>query len=151
MRMKLPARLSRLAIVEMIDRRWLVGAMVVAMLGLVGCGGQDRLEVLRSDPMAEFELPDALDVRVTESQGSTEAGVSSPAKLRRTFTVSEGFVFEGVERLASAARVAGWDLRSRDGGGYEGEREIDELLVQILITGLDDDGVLWLEISTNDS
>jgi hypothetical protein len=122
-------------------------SLLLATVALAGCGGGDaRLEALRSDPMADVDLPDAVDAKTTESlEGDT------PAKIRQTFTVPAGSVFEGVEVFASAARSAGWDLQPAASGGYEGSKEIDGLSAKIIITGLDDGNVLWVEISTRDS
>ena len=112
--------------------------------------GADRLEVLRSDPMADYDLPNALAVRVTESPGSTGPGVPSPATLRRTFTVSHGIVLAELDVIADAAWSEGWTIDEGAYGRYSGDKIIDGLYSQIRITGIDNDNVAWFQLSTRD-
>jgi len=131
-------------------RRGIGMAMGAALVAVSACGGRgaSRLETLRSDPMAEYDLPNAVDVRVTESPGSTGPGVPSPSKLRRTFTTTDSGVPSALEAIAEAARAEGWTLRERIPNGYSGEKKVDDLLAQIVIAGIDADDLAWLEIST---
>jgi hypothetical protein len=121
-----------------------------ALLALLACGGSgaSRLEALKSDPMAEYSLPGAVDERVTESPGSTGPGVPSPATVRRTSTVPSGTVPEALDAIADAARGNGWTLRERVPNGYSGEKTVDGLQAQIMIAGIDADDVVWVELST---
>ncbi len=133
-------------------RRGMTIAVGIALLAVAACGGgdSDRLATLRSDPMADYELPGAVDARDTQSAGSTGPGVPSPAKVRRTFTVAEGGVPDALTTLADAARADGWTLHDRAPNGYSGEKTIDDLLAQIVIAGIDADDIVWVEISTRD-
>lgn len=112
--------------------------------------GADRLEVLRSDPMADYDLPNALAVKVTESPGSTGPGVGAPATLRRTFTVPHGTVLAELDVIADAARSEGWTIDEGANGGYSGDKTIDGLFSQIRIRGIDNDNVVWFQLSTRD-
>jgi len=100
--------------------------------------------------MADYDLPNALAVRVTESPGSTGPGVPSPATLRRTFTVSHGIVLAELDVIADAARSEGWTIDEGAYGGYSGDKIIDGLFSQIRITGIDNDNVAWFQLSTRD-
>jgi len=110
----------------------------------------DRLEVLRSDPMADYDLPNALLVRVTETAGHIGPGVPSDAVIRRTFTVAEGTVLAEFDVIADAARREGWTIEEGAYGGYSGDKTIDGLFSQIRITGIDSDNLVWFSLSTGD-
>ncbi len=124
---------------------------VAAALVLASCvSAADRLEALRSDPMADYDLPNALLVRATETAGHIGPGVSSPAVIRRTFTVAEGAVLAELDVIADAARREGWTIEEGAFGGYSGDKTIDGLFSQIWITGIDSDNILWMALSTGD-
>ena len=130
----------------------LLGILVtVAAVLLTSCvSAADRLEALRSDPMADYDLPNALLVRVTETAGHIGPGVPSPATLRRTFTVAEGMVLAEFDVIADAARREGWTIEEGAFGGYSGDKTIDGLYSQIRITGIDNDNLVWFSLSTRD-
>ena len=70
----------------------LLAAVALLSLVAVACGGSEwRLDKLKSDPIATYMLPAAIDTRATEIVGGT-SGVSSPSMVRITFTVPEGGV-----------------------------------------------------------
>jgi len=124
---------------------------VAAALVLASCvSAADRLEALRSDPMADYDLPNALLVRVTETAGHIGPGVPSDAALRRTFTVAEGAVLAELDVIADAARREGWTIEEGAFGGYSGDKTIDGLFSQIRITGIDSDNLVWFSLSTGD-
>ncbi len=132
--------------------RRLVGVVAVAAALLLACSdGSTRLEALRADPLADVELPDALDVRLSESAGRVGGGVGAPATVRRTFTVPEGGVGAAMEALAEAARAAGWSVTERSPNGFVGEKDVGGYSAQLLIAGVENENVTWVEISTRDS
>ena len=99
--------------------------------------------------MADYDLPNALAVKVTESPGST-GPVGAPATLRRTFPVPHGTVVAELDVIANAARSEGWTIEEGAFGGYSGDKTIDGLYSQIRITGIDNDNVAWFQLSTRD-
>ena len=124
---------------------------VAAALVLASCvSAADRLEALRSDPMADYDLPNALLVRVTETAGNIGPGVPSDAVIRRTFTVAEGMVLAELDVIADAARREGWTIEEGAFSGYSGDKTIDGLYSQIRITGIDYDNLVWFSLSTRD-
>ncbi len=122
-------------------------AVVIAAAVLAACSA-DRLGALQADPMATFELPGAVEVRVSETPGSSGLGVPSPAAVRRTYTVPDGGVEAAIEALAVAAREAGWILEERLVIGYDGEKTLEGMFAQITIAGIADQDVVWVDIST---
>lgn len=132
--------------------RTVLGSILLCALGVAACSrSAGRLEVLRSDPMATVGLPAALEVKTSELPGSAGPGKPAPAYIARTFTVRDEDVGSAIEQLAELASEAGWSLERRPGGGYTGKKKLDGLFCQILVTGLEDDNVVWIEISTHDS
>lgn len=114
------------------------------------CGGSEkRLATLKTDPMATYVLPAALDSRVYEKVGGT-SGVSSPSTVRTTFTVPDGGVGDAIEELARAARDAGWELSAREVIGFSGDKEIDGITAQILIAAIEQDNTVWVELSSRE-
>ncbi len=130
----------------------MVGVAVLGAVILTACAdGSARLDALRGDPLAGVELPDAIAVRLSESPGSFGSGVESPATVRRTFTVPDGGVPAAMEALADAARAAGWTVTPRVPTGFVGKKDVDGYLAQLLIAGVENENVTWVEISTRDS
>lgn len=126
--------------------------VVLAAAALGGCGGDDdrRLEALLQDPLADVDLPNARSARTTTSAGSTGPGVTSPAKVRTTFTVPAGTVDAAIAELAAQARAGGWSLEPRPLLGFSGEKTIDGYFSQAVIAGIEADGTVWVEIYTQD-
>jgi len=133
------------------SRRTIVIAVVIAALALTACNPEEaRLETLRTDPMADVHLPDAVDVKVAETGGNLRFGVTSSAFIRHGFTMPPGGVPDAIEDLAEQARAAGWDLHD-PASGYGGSKIVGGLSSSIGIGGLPDSNDAWVEISTNDS
>ncbi|GMQ85001.1 MAG: hypothetical protein BMS9Abin07_0566 [Acidimicrobiia bacterium] len=100
--------------------------------------------------MADYDLPNALSVRVTETPGSLGPAIPTPARITRTFTVADGTVLAELDVIAEAARGEGWNLEERIPTGYVGNKIIDGLYSQISITGIEFDNVLWVGLMTGD-
>ncbi len=127
---------------------WFVAAAGIAAFVGGACGdGGDRLETLKSDPMASYELPGALDATFTEMAGGT-AQIASPSEVTRRFTVAAGGVDAAIEEIAAAAVDAGWELRPREVVGFSGDKRIDGLRAQMVISGTDDNNHVWITISS---
>ena len=119
--------------------------------GLVAaCGGsENRLATLKTDPMANYVLPAAIDSRTNEVVGGT-SGVSSPSTVRTTFTVPDRGAGDAIEEIARAARDAGWELSPREPNGFSGDKKIDGIAAQILIAAIDEDNTVWVELSSRE-
>jgi hypothetical protein len=127
-------------------------AVVVTALAVAACKGADaRLEILRTDPMADVQLPGALDVKVSVFAGSLGPGVTAPASITHTFTMPPGGVPAAIESLADQARAADWDLQERAASGYSGEKTVGGLISTITIAGRTDNNQVWVIILTHDS
>lgn len=112
----------------------------------------DRLDALRSDPMASYDLPGALSVEVFESVGHIRPpGVGSPSSITRTFTVAAGTSADELEVIADAARREGWRVSVSEFSGFSGDKTIDGWYSQIRITGIESDDLVWFELSSGDS
>jgi hypothetical protein len=90
------------------------------------------------------------DVRVTDSAGST-GSKPTPARIRRTFTVPAGEFATAIGVLADEAEAAGWELHPRAVTGFDGTKSIEGYTAQLLITGIESQNLVWVEISTRDS
>ena len=133
------------------SKAWLAIAVlaVFAAIGLSACrSGAARLEVLRSEPITRATIPDATVVSTTESPGNASLGVESPAKIRRTFETSSGGMADGIDVLAEQAEQAGWMLQPRARLGFDGEKDVDGTRLRIVISGIDQDNLVWVEVST---
>lgn len=119
----------------------------IVFLGAACSDGGDRLETLRTDPMASYELPGALDATFTEMAGGT-AQIASPSEVTPRFTVAAGRVDAAIDEMAAAAVAAGWELRPRDLLGSNGDKRIDGLHAQMVISGRDDSNQVWITISS---
>ena len=135
-------------------QRWCVSrAVLVVAVALVSvitgaCGDSEwRLAQLKTDPMADYALPAAIDTRATEFVGGT-SGVSSPSTVRFTFRVPAGDAAAAIEEIASAAADAGWELREREPNGFTGDKKIDGMNAQIFIAGIVQDDIVWFELSS---
>jgi hypothetical protein len=126
--------------------------MLAVLCAFVGCGnGEERLDLLRTDPMASYALPSAVDTRTNENAGGTSLGISSPAWIRNTFTVPAGGAADAVAEIADAATDAGWTLRPRELNGFSDDKRIDGVFAQILIGGIEQDDTVWVEVSSRDN
>lgn len=135
--------------------RTMLGAMVLAALLAVvaaGCGPdpQPRLDAIATDPMAQVDLPMAVDTRVTDSAGST-GPKPTPARIRHTFTVPAGDFQAAIDELSDRAEAAGWSLTPRAVVGFDGTRTIDGHDAQLLIDGIESQDQVWVEVSTRDT
>ncbi len=97
--------------------------------------------------MASYELPGALDATFTEMAEGT-AQIASPSEVTRRFTVAAGGVDAAIEEMAAAAVAAGWELRPREVVGFSGDKRIDGLRAQMVISGTDDNNHVWITISS---
>jgi hypothetical protein len=122
--------------------------LLATIISLASCNNaDDRLDTLRTDPMAAYELPGATDTVTTEFAGGT-SDVSSPSMIRNTFTVPDSGVAAAIDEIAAAAVAAGWVLTGREPSGYSGDKDIDDISAQILIAGIDNDNTVWVEVSS---
>ncbi len=132
--------------------RRLIGIAVATGLLLFGCSdASPRLDALRADPLADVELDDAVGVRDSETAGSVGVGVGAPASIQRTFTVPDGTVPAALEALADAARAAGWSVAERSPNGFTGQKDVGGYFAQLVIAGIENENLAWVEISTRDS
>ena len=114
----------------------------------VGCASSEsRLAKLKSDPMATYALPAAIDTRTSEFAGGT-SGVSSPSMFRLSFTVPAGGAAAAIDEIASAATGAGWELTPRLPNGFTGDKKIDGMPAQLLIAGILQDDTVWFQLSS---
>ena len=135
--------------VRVFERRAAWGLLVTLGV-LVGCGnGEERLDLLRTDPMASYALPSAIDTRTNEIAGGNTL-ISSPAWIRNTFTVPAGGAADAIDEIADAATAAGWTLRERQTIGFSGDKRIDGVFAQIMIAGIEQDDTVWVEVSSRE-
>lgn len=125
----------------------LLALTIVCGLGAACGGSESRLATLKTDPMATYVLPAAVDSRTSEIVGGT-SGVSSPSAVRTTFTLPDGGAADAIEEIARAATDAGWELQPRELIGFNGEKKIDGINAQIVIAGIDQDDTVWVELSS---
>ncbi len=135
-------------------RSTLIVVVIAMALLLAGCWSDPAwLRVLRTDPMADVNLPANLQpaasiIGVSETQGRKTPGNVQPAAISHTFTVSSGEVDEALTTLATDARAAGWTL-TRRGSDYTGTKTIEGMSAQIVISGSEDDHQVSVTISTS--
>lgn len=135
--------------------RTILSAVVAALLLAVvatGCGPdpQPRFDAIATDPMAEVDLPMALDTRVTDTAGST-GPKPTPARIRHTFTVPADDFQAAIDELADRAEAAGWALTPRAVVGFDGSRTVEGYKAQLLIAGIEAQDQVWVEVSTQDT
>ncbi len=125
----------------------LVSVALVCAIAAACASSAWRLAKLQSDPMATYALPGAVDTRATEFEGGT-SGVSSPSRVRRSFTVPAGGAEAAIEEIAIAATEAGWELTPREPNGFTGHKKIDGMDAQIFIAAIVQDDTVWFELSS---
>ena len=125
---------------------------VLVALAVSACGPdpQARLDAISTDPMAQVDLPMAVDFRVTDSAGST-GSKPTPARIRHTFTVPAGDFQPAIDELAAQAEAAGWELTPRATVGFDGSKDIDGYDARLLIDGIEIEDRVWVEVSTQDA
>ena len=121
-------------------------ALTVPLCLLASCASAEgRLDKLRTDPMASYELPSALSTQTSEMVGGF-CGVCSPSRIRRTFTVPPGEGEVAIAEIAAAAVDADWNLEENGRGGFGGLKRINGINAQLRIIGLISDDVVWFEL-----
>jgi hypothetical protein len=141
-------------------RRWIwwlalpfVGVLVFLLAVLVADDGKSSLDVLRDDPLAQVRFPDAVDTRVTEGEGGSPMGISTPSKVRTTFMFASRASLEpAVDVLVDKARQHGWELepRGEEVPGYSGFMRREGRLVQLVIAPSEVEPRVSIELSTRD-
>jgi hypothetical protein len=123
-------------------------ALTMPLCLVASCGGgEGRLAKLRTDPMATYELPSAVTSSTSEMAGGF-SDVSSPSTITRRFTVAPGQVEAAIAEIAAAAAESGWTLHDLEPLGFGGDKRIEDVSAQILITGIPADDIVRFDISS---
>lgn len=104
-------------------------------------------DAMRSDPMASEELP-GMEIEYDRSSDRSEPlGISSPAKIDRSWTITDGSREpEKLAELAHLARASGWQ-RGPDPVFCGWQKSVDGQDLCLVIRSGVGDGVVLVEIS----
>lgn len=127
----------------------LVAVAAVALLLLAGCAADTTsgtLQALQADPVAELQPTETVDVTTSSSPGSTGAK-STPAYVRRTFTVAVGQTDQALTELAEQVTNHGWEIYHQNAVGFSAQKRLpDGDIAQVLVHTIPDRSQVSLEI-----
>lgn len=115
-----------------------LGGVIGAVLVLVlGCS-QSRapVDLMANDPLSTDQISGLKEVDQKKEGAHTALGMRSPSRFTRFLRPKQGLqVDQGmVDRVATAARRAGWTVHLTSVGDYGGSKTIEGLDVDLTIT-----------------
>lgn len=113
-----------------LPRSWgplLMALLLIGGLLLTGCSGEEsspKLDALKADPMATFELPNLVVDRVSETADGESLGKPHPAEYLRVVHITSGNRKVVLKAVKELAEENGWSTIDESDYAYAAQKKL---------------------------